>query len=274
MIEIPNTTLCCVDCTNHELSIAAIKHCFQSCQFNQILFFTDREFRLGEIEVIRIPPIKSIEEYSLFIIKELNNYIETDFVLITQYDGFIVNPDSWTTEFQKYDYIGAKWRYTDGMNVGNGGFSLRSKRLLQAFSSRNIHVDGKSVKNGEDHFICRLARRFLESNYNIQFAPEAIADKFSYEYVNSTEKPFGFHGLFNIWEYIKSEDVDNFVNRLSQKTLTSIHVLKLGIIYHKMGQFHQAKIVYRKILEYWPDNTAVFMLLDMANKGTAPDIPV
>ena len=33
--------------------------------------------------------------------RELNNYIDTDFVLIVQHDGFIINPSSWNDDFLK-----------------------------------------------------------------------------------------------------------------------------------------------------------------------------
>ena len=81
----------------------------------------------------------------------LNNYIDSDFVLIIQDDGHIVNPHLWDNEFLNYDYIGAPWpnnkkwknrfsKYDEKVssniirnfnlnNIGNGGFSLRSKNF-------------------------------------------------------------------------------------------------------------------------------------------------
>ena len=73
----------------------------------------------------------------------MNNYFDTDYVLTFQSDGFILNPDAWTDEFFNYDYIGAPWgdnRYA----VGNGGFSFRSKKLMN-FVSDNIEI--MHVKN-------------------------------------------------------------------------------------------------------------------------------
>jgi len=250
----------------------ALKHSLKFCSFDRVLFLTDRKVDLEEIKIIQISPIQSKTDYSSFVIKELNNYIETDFILLMQYDGFIIHPDSWTSEFQKYDYIGAKWAYTDELNVGNGGFSLRSKRLLQALSKENFSLEPDPFKKGEDHFICRQYRRFLEKQYDIKFAPEALADRFSYECCNPVGNPFGFHGFFNMWRYIEAQDLENFINLLSPKSLSTINTLRLGINYHKMKQFEQAEIIYRKIMQYWPDNTVVLILLDMIYKRTVPDI--
>jgi hypothetical protein len=226
---------------------------------------------MENIEVIKIPSIQSKEQYSLFVIKELSNYIDTDFVLLIQYDGFIVNPSAWMNEFQQYDYIGAKWwGCTDGFCVGNGGFSLRSKHLLQVLSNEDISAHIEALKKGEDYFICRVYRPFLEGSFDIKFATEAVADKFSYECSEVVGSPFGFHGLFNMWRYIRDEDLEGFVSLLSQKTLTSIHALKLGIAYHKLYKFKQAETVYRRILQCFPDNTAVSLLLEMVHKRTLP----
>jgi hypothetical protein len=125
MITIPKTTLCCIDCYNQKLSVGAIRHCLQGCTFDRAVLLTDKNYKLENIDVITIPNIATKEQYSLFVIKELNKYIDTDFVLLIQYDGFIANPGSWTNTFQDYDYIGAKWFwYSDGFNVGSVKFSV------------------------------------------------------------------------------------------------------------------------------------------------------
>jgi glycosyltransferase involved in cell wall biosynthesis len=258
----PSTTLVCIDCINHDLSIKAIEHCLSVCNFDRTIFFTDRDFSLGSgIDIIKIPPISTKEEYSRFVIKELNNYIYTDFVLMIQYDGFIINPDAWTDEFLKYDYIGAKWHwYHDGFNIGNGGFSLRSKRLMQALMDESINAS--SVEYGEDTLICRTYRSLLENKYGIKFAPEALADRFSYERSQFTgHHPFGFHGLFNMWRYLKSEYLPDLINNLSPRTLGTIEALELGMNYHNGGQFKESKIVCRKILEFHPDHPQALAML-------------
>ncbi len=263
MIKIPDTTLCCIDCYNHELSIRAIKHCLQMCHFEKVLFLTDKKYnKLEDIRVITIPNIKTKEQYSIFVIKELNKYIETDFVLLIQYDGFIVNPDAWVEQFQGYDYIGAKWYwYNDGFNVGNGGFSMRSKRLLQALSNNSIPISIESLKYGEDTFICRLFRRLLENKYGIKFANEYIADRFSHERSEPVGKTFGFHGLFNMWRYINDEDLENFTNLLHPRTLNAIETFELAMNYHAIGKKKQAEIICRKILQHYPNHSQSLLLL-------------
>ena len=50
---------------------------------------------------------ESYADYNKRCVSELNNYFDTDFCLIVQFDGKIINPSAWTNDFFNYDYIGA-----------------------------------------------------------------------------------------------------------------------------------------------------------------------
>lgn len=177
MLSLPNVTLVCVD-DNYEHGRQAIAKCEQDIEFGKSLVIYDR--KLG-----------SKEGYSKFIIQDLHKYIDTDYALIVQHDGYVKNVEAWTDEYLQYDYIGACWWYKDGMNVGNGGFSLRSKKLLQMTAEANW-----TETHPEDHVICRTHRKELEAK-GIKFAPDELANKFSFEgyYQTGTwNGQFGFHG--------------------------------------------------------------------------------
>ena len=184
---VSRTTLCCVDCRNHELAIVALRRSMAQCSFERVVFFTDRPFDLPGIEVVVIPAINSIADYSRFMVQSLVDHVQSDFVLVIQYDGFIVNGRRWSAAFQKYDYIGAPWTRGD---VGNGGFSLRSRRLLEALRDPRV-VDLVP----EDVAICVTYRRALESEYGIRFAPAELASQFSFETLPPPVPTFGFHGI-------------------------------------------------------------------------------
>ncbi|WP_139139276.1 DUF5672 family protein [Sphingobium phenoxybenzoativorans] len=148
------------------------------------------------LEVIYIPEMKSGSEYSNFIVNYLPDYIDTEFVLVVQWDGFICHPELWTPEFLRYDYIGATWpQFPDGACVGNGGFSLRSKRLLDACRDPEF-----MFRHPEDVAICRDNRALLEDKYDLRFAPAEIAESFSFERSSPSNPTFGFHGAFNMIE--------------------------------------------------------------------------
>ncbi len=152
--------------------------------------------------------------------------VDTDFNLVVQADGYAVNYQAWTDQFLQYDYIGASWPHeSTGRDVGNGGFSLRSKklyramldlrrrytleRLIQGLQTIDICADkflGYSIP--EDNLICKIYRPILEQQYGIRFAPAELADRFSIE--TNAGSPwfgssFGFHGHFAGSFYIKAD---------------------------------------------------------------------
>jgi hypothetical protein len=201
---VADTTLCCVDCRNHELAISALRRSMAQCRFERAVFFTNRSFDLPGIEVIRIPDIASIADYSRFMVKALGDHVQTGFALVIQYDGYVVNGRRWRAEFQEYDYAGAPW--SDG-GVGNGGFSLRSLRLLRALRDPRI-----TDLVPEDIAICRTYRSLLEQEHGIRYAPAEVAGRFSFETVPPPSPTLGFHGITHLVRLIdmSEEEIANY----------------------------------------------------------------
>jgi hypothetical protein len=111
--------------------------------------------------------------------------------MIAQWDGHVRDTSLWTPEFLDYDYTGASWpQFDDGHDVGNGGFSLRSKRLMELCKSPSF-----VRHHPEDLAIGRTNRRWLEQQ-DIRFAPRELADRFSSERAGDLRQSFGYHGLF------------------------------------------------------------------------------
>lgn len=191
-LYLPNVTVIGVDCLKIERLIKAANDTEKNIHFNDVRLLSNIAHR--DKRTHKIEPIRSKEKYSEFMIKRLNEYFSTDFVLVIQYDGYVMNYKAWDEEFLKYDYIGATWWYEDGMNVGNGGFSLRSKKLQEILAT-DPHI---TVCHPEDDSICRRYRPYLEQKYGIKFAPEEVAKKFSIEGYKQDDKyyegQFGFHG--------------------------------------------------------------------------------
>lgn len=191
--HLKHVTLICVDCFNYGSAISAIQKSMEQCNFAAVKFLTDRDIQVPGIETVRIPTITSKLEYSKFMINKLDEYVNTTFCLVIQHDGYVLDGSAWDDDFMKYDYIGASWLYTDGRNVGNGGFSLRSKNLLTALAN-DAHIQ---CNNNEDDVICREYRGHLERRHFITFAPEEVADRFAFELREPAQKTFGFHGYFH-----------------------------------------------------------------------------
>lgn len=193
MKELSNVTLVLVDTVNYGQAVNSLQKSLEQIKPARTIFFTDIDISIEGIEVIKIQPLHSKREYSEFIIKQLGAYIKTDYVLVTQWDAWVLNGDSWMEEFLDFDYIGAPWLYIDERNVGNGGFSLRSNRL------QRILLEDKFIEvcDPEDEVIGRLYREYLENKYGILFPPVELADHFSFELRTPIHKTFGFHGFFH-----------------------------------------------------------------------------
>lgn len=195
MKELPNVTIICIDGVNPEIGLKALKYSIKDIKFAKAIL-------LSHIRPDNIPdnitfcqmPKLTHDTYSKFVLEHLSDYFDTEFVLLINDDGFVINPHLWQDEFLKYDYIGAPWKaHYPHARVGNGGFSLRSKKLTQL--CKFIRWSG----GHEDAEICIFNRGFLEAN-SCRFAPLELAMKFSLE-SKIPECPnydlntcFGFHG--------------------------------------------------------------------------------
>ena len=172
------------------------------------ILFTDSEINCN-FRRVNIEPIKDINDYNTFILFNLHRYIDTKYVLIVQWDGYVIS-SSWSNKFYDYDYIGAIWYHLSDQNrVGNGGFSFRSLRLLRLIA---LHVHTYFNEHNEDYLICRTFRGFLEAQYAIKFAPETVAEKFSYEYAVQPVNTLGFHGIWNAINHESDTELDVIVD--------------------------------------------------------------
>ena len=153
-----------------------------------------KDIEFGCVRIIDEVPIESMKQYSRWVCTELYKHVQTSHLLIFQWDGYVKNWRAWDHSWLQYDYIGATWWHTDGMNVGNGGFSLRTRRLMEI-----VAADSRITEYyPEDEQICRHYRKYLEAEHRIVFAPEEVAKRFSiegYKQANRTHTTeFGFHG--------------------------------------------------------------------------------
>src|SRR5258708_25341157 len=98
--EIPRTTLCCSDCATRELAKRDLAASLRHCRFERALLLTDQPIEAESVEVKLIEPISSGVEYSAFVLRRLVQHIETDFVLLIQWDGYVLSGAAWLPEFQ------------------------------------------------------------------------------------------------------------------------------------------------------------------------------
>lgn len=194
-LSLPQVTLCAASSVNVAATVRALEACLAQIEFFACKLFTDAEVHPSHpaIEVVRIPRLDSSKAYSQFILKQLVDHVETPHCLVVQWDGYVLDACRWRAEFLEYDYIGARWpQFDDGYDVGNGGFSLRSRRLMEACREPGFKDD-----KAEDTAIGRTNRAWLEGK-GMRFAPAVVADQFATERAGNLAISFGFHGVFNM----------------------------------------------------------------------------
>jgi hypothetical protein len=208
-LRLPGVTLIAVTSVDIDNTNAALSHCCQCAEFGAVKMLCSQppRFRSPHVQYFPISPIDFLG-YSRFMIQDLNNFVETEHCLVIQADGFILNPARWEPRFLKYDYIGAPWPEYVGLSgqgsyfrfgknrVGNGGFSPRSKKLLDATARLRFDQLDLPIKS-EDIVICHYCFDDLRS-VGIRFAPSTLAARFSLETEGvqdaTLNSVFGFHG--------------------------------------------------------------------------------
>ena len=247
--NLSDITICAADCLTPELALIAIEKSMMQCDFARAILFTDKPtpHKKG-IELITIKKLNSQNDYSRFILKELYKHIKTKFVLIVQWDGYVLNGKSWHDRFYNYDLIGAKWHWhKDTYTVGNGGFTLRSLKLQKMMASNEFPFK-KNV--GEDAQICKLYRQKLIKKYKIKFASEEVADQFSYERRPLHTDTFGFHGFFNFYRHTYDDDLKIIINKIDKKIFSTKEFRELLIQYVVHMKFKSSLVLYKKFTVY------------------------
>jgi hypothetical protein len=175
----------------------------------------------GSIQWLAIQAM-NYHEYSWFMLFALWRVIKTEFALVVQGDGWVLSADNWSDEFLDYDYLGAPIhlahvvgpegaRWVRGFHwcsdlgrpgytitpVLNGGFSLRSQRLMRALVDHPDvcvsipppdQVEGDPLRMYwhndlllEDVQLSGVLRPALETK-GLRYAPLNVAGRFAIEH--------------------------------------------------------------------------------------------
>jgi hypothetical protein len=125
--------------------------------------------------------------------------------------------------------------------VGNGGFSLRSRKLLQALMDPAM-----VVRHPEDTCICHDNRQRLEDAHGIRFAPLSLATRFAYERVLPGGPTFGFHGLFNLHRVMPPEALHTLLLGLPDSLASGLDAHDLCATLISLGRLDSAAVLLDK----------------------------
>lgn len=194
-LALPQVTLCAATSVNVKATLRALEACLAQIDFAACKLFTDAPVRPihPAIKVVPIERLDSAAAYSDFLLTQMVDHVATSHCLVAQWDGHVLDAGRWRADFFDYDYIGARWpQFGGGHDVGNGGFSLRSRRLMEA-----CREPGFRSRHPEDVAIGRDNRKWLEGR-GMRFASAELADLFAAERGGNVATSFGYHGVFNM----------------------------------------------------------------------------
>jgi len=213
MIDLPDVTLICVSSIDIDKHLYALRKSMEGINFGCVKFVTHEDLDLDGIQVEKCDKIDSIDKFNHYMIYDLHKHIDTSHALTIHDDGFVINPEKWDPLWLQFDYIGSLWAFSDSsfldpwgnhIRVGNGGFSLRSKKLLEVPLRADVPWDinhGEFYKHmgaglfSEDGNIC-VHNRHIYEVLGCKFAPVTVAARFAHEEPVPETKgitPFGFH---------------------------------------------------------------------------------
>jgi hypothetical protein len=205
-INLPDVTLLAISSIEIPTTIQALQMSAEKLNFAEIKLISHEkpESLPKEIKYEYCPKITSSGDFDIYAFEELGKHIETSHMLMIQYHGFVIRPWLWDNEWLKYDFIGAPWYEApefislstgEMVRVGNGGFSLRSKKLLDMPKKLGIHTISDRGYTNDDGLINSYYRKlFLENG--IVYPDVHVAAVFSHENdvpENKGIPTFGFH---------------------------------------------------------------------------------
>ncbi|MDP9127599.1 MAG: hypothetical protein M3N08_04985 [Pseudomonadota bacterium] len=246
-LALTDVTLSAVTAINHELTVRAMVECLKHCSFADVVLVSDKPVK-APFRVEIMPPFPDGRYYAPFICRNLARYTASPFNLLVQFDSHVVDPGAWSGRFLEYDYIGAKWPWhPPHRRVGNSGFCLRSKKLLDILAGTLLPPTGQFV---DDIFICVTIRDWLERVHGIKIAPEDVADAFSYERHTPLSPTFGVHGLFNFWRHTSDDEMERIPRLLDDLYVPSRAYVEVLLHYYASRNMPVFSSLYQRLRDH------------------------
>jgi hypothetical protein len=249
-LDLSDVTLCAADSANLALTARALQVSTDRCKFAEAVLFSHERLD-GDFRTVIVPKFDRIG-YQAFRIKPPPT-VDTPFTLFIEWDGYVLEPRAWDSSFREYDYIGARWPGpllgVPGRTVGNSGFCLQSKKLNAALADPRF---APAPEDNVDALVCGKYRPILEQEFGIRFAPEPVADRFSYELLLPVAPTFGFHGMSNMWRYVDDDKMVELVALVDPYVFRGPQFIILILNYALQCKFAMVEQLYAQMRKHVP----------------------
>lgn len=271
-LHLPEVTLFVTAGPDLQLTFESFKRCLDTVQFGDAIFFSEgnpeqtKNWFRSNSKVIYIEKTGSAQASGIHYFRALPSLMKTTHMLTCDWDAGIADPVCWTPEFMEYDYVGARWPWMpDGKSIGNSGFCLISKRMMEEVATYDLRPDGCM-----DADIGQRWRPQLEAA-GMKFPSEALADKFSYERIVPAEPSFGYHGFFNMHRHMDDAAMQDLLTKLSDHSVKGQHFLEMMLTYMALRKFPLVFAFYRKLRIIQSEETILLRLQGICNDPQAKD---
>lgn len=212
-IPLQQVTLVAIDTDVPMLAGEALLRSMSRVDFGRVILFTCHWLPpriVPGLEVVEIAPLRDAAERSAFVLRQMPQFIRSSHVLLASWDAFVAHPAAWGNEFLTHDYVGAVWPgQPEGQDVGAGGFSLRSRRLLAAGLDSRLHDF-----HPEDEVLGRRERARLEREQGVSFAPASMAQRFAAGADALRPTSFGFCGARHLPDVLDEATLQRWLGLL------------------------------------------------------------
>jgi len=276
-------TISIVGNTNHELMAFAINKTRLAIRHEKIVVFSDKplnlqcDYRFVELTnpknklLLDADSTFGMADYCNLVVKKINNFIDTDYLINIQYDGFAVNNFHWSNRFLNYDFIGPlistnhgpvtkglldagtsiskNFAHLKDWRTGGGGFSLKSKKFLEICNKYDeIQSFMDTNKDGviwfcDDIALSYFYQPFLKSK-GMKYGSLSDSLNFAVEIATGYDHSLGFHGWYNIGLFLSEEEIFYYMEHLQRNLHPSEIGMFLGFLlktnkYKAFQHFHQ-----------------------------------
>ena len=185
-------------------TIRALQTCCENLDFYQVKLICDKKpDNLPENIIWEYAPhINNINDFNYYMFLELGKHVDSSHMLFVHDHAFVLTASLWDDNWLQYDYCGSPWPVVENayltddgkrIRVGNGGFSLRSRKLLFAPKELGLKLEHRQGFYNEDGNVAVYQVDRL-SKYGIKYMPLEEACKFAYE--NDVEENKGINNFF------------------------------------------------------------------------------
>lgn len=231
----------------HELATMALQHWTRRINFKEVLVFSDKNLLPGS-KWVPVKPLTDINrDYGDIMVRGMWPFINSEYMILINWDTLLRDQNLWSAEFFDYDYIGSMWPWQapHNDNPDHCGISWRSSKLLQAMRYPAV----ESVTDAVPYHISHQLEQLMRNRFQIRMAEQEMNRRFVHELSGSdASNAFAVRGLWNIIKSFSRDVSESYIVNAPAEMwddLNGAHELIAALVnrnYIDLVQYHAATI--------------------------------